>query len=218
MRAGQGPVSLLYLLQAGSKILRLELFATPLYWLIKRTPISILGELNFMLDAFAKVVSQADTRGDFLDDSQIDALQAMVSDGNKRLDVVNTLTSNSSTIVSNAARALFDSQPALIAPGGNAYTNRRMAACLRDLEIILRYITYAAFAGDASILEDRCLNGLKETYQALGVPSSSMSAAVKNMKDEGVALISDPSAFTQGDCSNLIAEVGSYFDLAARAV
>ncbi|PZD70777.1 C-phycocyanin beta chain [Acaryochloris thomasi RCC1774] len=171
-----------------------------------------------MLDAFAKVVSQADTRGDFLDDSQIDALQAMVSDGNKRLDVVNTLTSNSSTIVSNAARALFDSQPALIAPGGNAYTNRRMAACLRDLEIILRYITYAAFAGDASILEDRCLNGLKETYQALGVPSSSMSAAVKNMKDEGVALISDPSAFTQGDCSNLIAEVGSYFDLAARAV
>lgn len=171
-----------------------------------------------MLDAFAKVVSQADTRGDFLDDSQIDALQAVVSDGNKRLDVVNTLTSNSSTIVSNAARALFDSQPALIAPGGNAYTSRRMAACLRDLEIILRYITYAAFAGDASILEDRCLNGLKETYQALGVPSSSMSAAVKNMKDEGIALISDPSSFTQGDCSNLIAEVGSYFDLAARAV
>jgi phycocyanin beta chain len=171
-----------------------------------------------MLDAFAKVVSQADTRGDFLSDSQIDALQAVVSDGNKRMDVVNTLTSNSSTIVSNAARALFDSQPALIAPGGNAYTNRRMAACLRDLEIILRYITYAAFAGDASILEDRCLNGLKETYQALGVPSSSMSAAVKNMKDEAIALVSDPSAFTQGDCSNLIAEVGSYFDLAARAV
>jgi phycocyanin beta chain len=171
-----------------------------------------------MLDAFAKVVSQADTRGDFLSDSQIDALQAVVADGNKRLDVVNTLTGNSSTIVSNAARALFDSQPSLIAPGGNAYTNRRMAACLRDLEIILRYITYAAFAGDASILEDRCLNGLKETYQALGVPSASMSAAVKNMKDEAIALVSDPSAFTQGDCSNLIAEVGSYFDLAARAV
>ena len=171
-----------------------------------------------MLDAFAKVVSQADTRGEFLSDSQIDGLQAMVADGNKRLDVVNTLTSNSSTIVSNAARALFDSQPALIAPGGNAYTNRRMAACLRDLEIILRYITYAAFSGDASILEDRCLNGLKETYQALGVPSSSMSAAVKNMKDEAIALVSDPTAFTQGDCSNLIAEVGSYFDLAARAV
>ncbi|MGF1604098.1 MAG: phycocyanin subunit beta [Thermosynechococcaceae cyanobacterium] len=171
-----------------------------------------------MLDAFAKVVSQADTRGDFLSDSQIDALQAVVADGNKRLDVVNTLTSNSSTIVSNAARALFDSQPSLIAPGGNAYTNRRMAACLRDLEIILRYITYAAFAGDASILEDRCLNGLKQTYQALGVPSASMSASVKNMKDEAVALISDPTAFTQGDCSSLIAEVGSYFDLAARAV
>ncbi len=171
-----------------------------------------------MLDVFAKVVAQADTRGDFLSDSQIDALQAVVADGNKRLDVVNTLTSNSSTIVSNAARALFDSQPSLIAPGGNAYTSRRMAACLRDLEIVLRYVTYAVFAGDASILEDRCLNGLKETYQALGVPSASMGVAVKNMKDEAIALASDPGSFTKGDCSNLLSEVGSYFDLAARAV
>lgn len=171
-----------------------------------------------MLDAFAKVVSQADARGDFLSDSQIDALQAVVADGNKRLDVVNTLTSNSSAIVSNAARALFDKQPALIAPGGNAYTSRRMAACLRDTEIVLRYVTYAVFAGDASVLEDRCLNGLKETYQALGVPSASMSAVVKNMKDEAIALISNPDAFTKGDCSNLISEVGSYFDLAARSV
>ena len=47
------------------------------------------------------------------------------------------------TIVANAARALFAQQPQLIAPGGNAYTSRRMAACLRDMEIILRYVTYA---------------------------------------------------------------------------
>lgn len=171
-----------------------------------------------MLDAFAKVVSQADTRGEYLSDSQIDALQAMVSDGNKRMDVVNRITSNASTIVSNAARSLFDSQPALIAPGGNAYTSRRMAACLRDMEIILRYVTYAIFSGDSSILEDRCLNGLKETYQALGTPSASMSVAVRNMKDEAIAIANDPNGVTQGDCSDLIAEVGGYFDLAARSV
>jgi phycocyanin beta chain len=98
-----------------------------------------------MLDAFTKVVAQADTRGAFASDDQIDALKAMVADGTKRIDVVNRITSNSSAIVANAARTLFDEQPQLIAPGGNAYTNRRMAACLRDMEIVLRYVTYAVF-------------------------------------------------------------------------
>jgi hypothetical protein len=93
-----------------------------------------------MLDAFTKVVAQADAQGTFASNTQIDALKAMVADGTKRIDVVNRITSNSSAIVANAARALFDDQPNLIAPGGNAYTNRRMAACLRDMEIVLRYL------------------------------------------------------------------------------
>jgi phycocyanin beta chain len=171
-----------------------------------------------MFDAFAKVVSQADARGEFLSDAQVDALSAIAADGNKRMDVVNRITSNSSTIVADAARALFAEQPGLIAPGGNAYTSRRMAACLRDMEIILRYVTYAIYAGDSSILDDRCLNGLKQTYQALGTPSASMAVAVKKMKDAAIAIANDSRGITRGDCSSLIAEVGSYFDKAARSV
>lgn len=171
-----------------------------------------------MFDAFAKVVSQADARGDFISDKQLDALSAMVADGNKRMDVVNRITSNSSAIVASAARDLFAAQPALIAPGGNAYTSRRMAACLRDMEIILRYVTYAIYAGDASILNDRCLNGLKQTYLALGTPTTSMATAIKNMKDAAIALANDPNGVTKGDCANLMAEVAGYFDQAAAAV
>ncbi|MEB3180578.1 MAG: phycocyanin subunit beta [Nostocaceae cyanobacterium] len=171
-----------------------------------------------MLDAFAKVVSQADARGEYISDSQIDALKAMVADGNKRMDTVNRITGNASTIVANAARALFSEQPQLIAPGGNAYTNRRMAACLRDMEIILRYVTYAIFAGDASVLNDRCLNGLRETYLALGVPGGSVAAGVQKMKEAAIAIANDRNGITPGDCSALMAEVASYFDLAAAAV
>ena len=123
-----------------------------------------------MFDAFTRVLAQADARGQFINPGEIDALAKMVSDSNKRLDAVNRITSNASTIVANAARQLFAEQPALIAPGGNAYTSRRMAACLRDMEIILRYVTYAVFTGDASVLEDRCLNGLRETFDLPGVP------------------------------------------------
>ena len=103
-------------------------------------------------DAFTKVVAQADTVGEFLSSGQLDALAALVAESNKRLDAVNRITSNASRLVTDAARALFERQPALIAPGGNAYTHRRIAACLRDLDIILRYVTYATYLGDASVL------------------------------------------------------------------
>jgi phycocyanin beta chain len=171
-----------------------------------------------MFDAYTKVVSQADARGDFLSGDQLDALSRVTGDGLKRIDAVNRMTGSASKIVSDAARALFAEQPQLIAPGGNAYTNRRMAACLRDMEIILRYVTYATFTGDASVLNDRCLNGLRETYVALGTPGASVAAGVEKMKAAAIGIVSDTNGITQGDCSSLYSEIGSYFDLAAAAV
>nr|YP_009391190.1 phycocyanin beta subunit [Dipterocladia arabiensis]ARW59334.1 phycocyanin beta subunit [Dipterocladia arabiensis] len=171
-----------------------------------------------MLDAFAKVVAQADARGEFLSNKQIEALETIVAEGNKRLDTVNKINSNASAIVTNSARALFAEQPQLVQPGGNAYTSRRMAACLRDMEIILRYVSYAMIAGDSSVLDDRCLNGLRETYQALGTPGASVAVAVQKMKEASVALANDLSGVPLGDCSSLTSELSLYFDRAAAAV
>ena len=171
-----------------------------------------------MFDAFTRVVSQADARGEFLTSNQLDALSAMVAASNKRMDSVNRITGNASAIVTNAARALFAEQPQLIAPGGNAYTSRRNAACLRDMEIILRYITYAIFTGDASVLEDRCLNGLRETYLALGTPGASVAVGVQKMKEAALAIVNDNSNITPGDCSAISSEIAGYFDRAASAV
>nr|WDA99070.1 phycocyanin beta subunit [Gronococcus sybilensis] len=171
-----------------------------------------------MLDAFSKVVAQADARGEFLSNTQLDALAKMVADGNKRLDATAALSANAPTIVTNAARSLFSEQPQLIQPGGNAYTNRRMAACLRDMDIILRYVSYAMIAGDSSVLDDRCLNGLRETYQALGVPGASVALAVEKMKESAMGYANDSSSVTQGDCSALISEMATYFDRASKAV
>lgn len=171
-----------------------------------------------MLDAFAKLVAQADARGEFLGNTQLESLSLMISEGNKRLDIINKINSNSSAIVTNAARALFAEQPQLIQPGGNSYTSRRMAACLRDMEIILRYVSYSMIAGDSSVLDDRCLNGLRATYQALGTPGTSVAVAVQKMKEASIALASDLNGVTIGDCSALTAELSSYFDRAAIAV
>jgi phycocyanin beta chain len=86
------------------------------------------------------------------------------------------------------------------------------------MEIILRYVTYAVFTGDASVLDDRCLNGLRETYLALGVPGASVAAGVNKMKEAAVAIANDPNGVTRGDCSSLMSELGSYFDRAAASV
>ncbi len=171
-----------------------------------------------MLDVFARIVSQADAKGEFLNRTQIDGIKRIVNDGNKRLDTVNRITGNASAIVADTARQLFAEQPQLIQPGGNAYTNRRMAACIRDMEIILRYVTYAMLAGDSSILDDRCLNGLRQTYEALGVPGRSVADAAQIMKNRAIQIANDPNDITRGDCSNLMSELANYFDRASAAV
>lgn len=174
-----------------------------------------------MFDIFTRVVSQADARGEFISTDKLDALSKIIADGNKRADSVNLITGSASKIVTEAARQLFADQPQLIAPGGNAYTSRRMAACLRDMEIILRYVTYAIFTGDASVLNDRCLNGLRETYLALGTPGSSVAVGVRMMGKAAANLIANSTTtngVTVGDCSDLMQEINLYFEAAAAAV
>nr|YP_010195908.1 phycoerythrin subunit b [Gracilaria bursa-pastoris]UAD83305.1 phycoerythrin subunit b [Gracilaria bursa-pastoris] len=176
-----------------------------------------------MLDGFSRVVMNADAKAAYVGGSDLQALKTFISEGNKRLDAVNSIVSNASCIVSDAVSGMICENPGLIAPGGNCYTNRRMAACLRDGEIILRYISYALLAGDASVLEDRCLNGLKETYIALGVPTNSSVRAVSIMKAAAVAFVTNTAPkrkvdVTSGDCSALSSEVSSYCDRVSSAI
>jgi len=176
-----------------------------------------------MLDAFSRVVVNSDAKAAYVTGSDLQALKTFIADGNKRLDSVNYIVSNASCIVSDAVSGMICENPGLIAPGGNCYTNRRMAACLRDGEIILRYVSYALLAGDGSVLEDRCLNGLKETYIALGVPTNSTTRAVNIMKAAAVAFISNTASqrkmeVAPGDCSALSSEVAGYCDRVAAAI
>nr|QUE29937.1 cpeB [Erythrocladia irregularis] len=176
-----------------------------------------------MLDAFSRVVTNSDAKATYVGGSDLAALKKFIAEGNKRLDSVNAIASNASCIVSDAVSGMICENPGLISPGGNCYTNRRMAACLRDGEIILRYVTYAVLAGDSSVLDDRCLNGLKETYIALGVPTNSSVRAVGIMKAEAAAFINNTASlrkmsYADGDCSSLAAEASSYFDKVAAGI
>jgi len=147
-------------------------------------------------------------------------LSQFVNEGVKRINVVNIITSRASLIVINSVRQMIYANETLILPGGNCYDQRRMAACLRDTEIILRYLTYALFTGNENILLDRCLNGLKETYSALGVPIDSSIYSVNIMRKNIIHLIHQLTHNSQveinatdGDYSSTIEELNRYFDM-----
>ena len=121
-----------------------------------------------MLDAFSRQAVSADSSGSFIGGAQLSDLKAFIAEGNKRLDAVNAITANASCVVSDSVAELRKHRPDR--PNGGVYTNRKMAACLRDAEIIMRYVSYALLAGDASVLQDRCLNGLPRPMQLLACP------------------------------------------------
>jgi phycoerythrin beta chain len=185
-----------------------------------------------MLDAFSRSVIDADRKTAPIGGAELAELRKFIAQGNRRLDAVNAIASNASCMVSDAVAGMICENSGLIQAGGNCYPNRRMAACLRDAEIILRYVTYALLAGDASVLEDRCLNGLKETYTALGVPLQSTARAVSIMKAQAAAHIKDkPSESFAGAklrlmgspvvddrCASLVAEASTYFDRVIAAL
>ncbi|MEM6521291.1 MAG: allophycocyanin subunit beta, partial [Cyanobacteria bacterium P01_C01_bin.70] len=90
-------------------------------------------------------------------------------------------------------------------PGGNMYPTRRYAACLRDLDYFLRYATYAMLAADTSLLDERVLNGLKDTYLSLGVPLPTTVDAIQAMEAVITEMVGQEAGAEMGIYLNHIA-------------
>jgi allophycocyanin beta subunit len=141
-----------------------------------------------MQDAITSVINSSDVQGRYLDVAALEKLKGYFATGELRVRASAAISANSSTIVKEAvAKSLLYSD--VTRPGGNMYTTRRYAACIRDLDYYLRYATYAMLAGDASILDERVLNGLKETYSSLGVPVTSTIQAIQAIKEVAASLV-----------------------------
>lgn len=136
-----------------------------------------------MLDAVTSLIKTYDTTGRYLDRTAIDSLKDYFATGTARLQAANIINANAVAIFTQAGKALFDEVPELIRPGGNAYTTRRYSACLRDMDYYLRYASYALVAGNNDVLNERVLQGLRETYNSLGVPIAPTVRGIEIMRD-----------------------------------
>jgi phycobilisome core component len=144
-----------------------------------------------MRDAVTKLIRSYDVTGRYLDRDAMDSLKAYFASGTGRIAAANVINANAANIVKQAGIKLFEQVPELIRPGGYAYTTRRYSACLRDMDYYLRYASYALIAGDTNVLDERVLQGLRETYNSLGVPIGSTVVGIQIMKEMVKSMVAE---------------------------
>jgi phycobilisome core component len=159
-----------------------------------------------MRDAVTSLIRNYDVTGRYFDRNAYDSLKSYFDSGLTRVQAAAVITSNAAEIVKQAGLQLFDELPELIRPSGYAYTTRRYAACLRDMDYYLRYASYALVAGDTDVLDERVLEGLRETYNSLGVPVGPTVRGIQIMKD----LVKEKVAAAGIDASSLVDQPFDY--------
>ncbi|MGB8698348.1 MAG: allophycocyanin subunit beta [Thermosynechococcaceae cyanobacterium] len=155
-----------------------------------------------MQDAVTAVIGSYDTKGRYLDRDAIDTLKAYFNSGTARVQAAAVINGNAAQIVKASGSQMFDEMPELIRSGGYAYTTRRYAACLRDMDYYLRYASYALVAGDVDVLNERVLEGLRETYNSLGVPIGPTVRGIQIMK----AIVQEQVAAAGIDAAEWVAQ------------
>jgi phycobilisome core component len=136
-----------------------------------------------MRDAVTTLIKSYDDTGRYLDRNALESIKSYFDSGLDRVKAATMISATAAEIVKEAGSKLFEQVPELIRPGGNAYTTRRYAACLRDMDYYLRYSSYALVAGDSDLLDERVLTGLRETYNSLGVPIAPTVIGIQIMKE-----------------------------------
>ena len=148
-------------------------------------------------------------------DKNFENIQKFINTANTRLDAIISITNNSHAIAADAVTAMICENQDSLNSNNCVNTTNKMSVCLRDGEIIIRYITYLLLTKDETILEKSCLKDLKNTYIALGVPLSNAVRVVELIKDSTIIDIKTTSRLSKENkslTSELIKETDIYFD------
>ena len=148
-------------------------------------------------------------------DKNFESIQEFVNTANSRLDAIISITNNSHAIAADAVTAMICENEDSLNSNNSINTTNKMSVCLRDGEIILRYVTYLLITNDDSILEKSCLKDLKNTYLSLGVPIPNAIRVVELIRDATISDIKTTVNLTVENkliMSDLINDTKIYFE------
>ncbi|MGK7943707.1 MAG: hypothetical protein AB4058_04485 [Microcystaceae cyanobacterium] len=167
-----------------------------------------------MEDIFSKAIAAANSNMACLEKQDMTPLRQFIAEGNARLNAIKLINEHKDKIVSDAISGMIEDHPSLTQPGGNCYPSRRMNNAMSDMDILLRFLTYALAAGDMSVLEEKCF-GLKDLFQTLGVPKKPTLRAIAIVQGKTMELLrSDAST----EDTNIIQEVSEAFSIMVASV
>ena len=148
-------------------------------------------------------------------DKNFESIQEFVNTANSRLDAIISITNNSHAIAADAVTAMICENEDSLNLNNSINTTNKMSVCLRDGEIILRYVTYLLITNDDSILDKSCLKDLKNTYLSLGVSIPNAIRVVELIRDATISDIKTTMNLTLKNkiiMLNLIDETKIYFE------
>ena len=149
-----------------------------------------------------------------LEKERIDNIKEFINISNSRLDVIISITNNSHAIAADAVTAMLCENQESLNSRNSVNTTNKMSVCLRDGEIILRYITYLLLTHEEKIFYNSCLKDLKNTYLALGVPLENAIRIIELIRDATISDIKSTVNSQMSDKSflnDLINETELYF-------
>ncbi len=155
-----------------------------------------------------QLIVNADAECRYLTPGEMDQIKGFIISGDRRLRLVKALTESRERIIKQAATQLFQRQPSLVAPGGNAYGEAMTATCLRDMDYYLRLITYSVAAGETTPIQEIGLIGVRQMYKSLGTPIDAVAEGIRAMK-----LVTNTMMFGED-----ATEVNGYFDYLINAL
>ena len=122
-----------------------------------------------------------------ISNKDFDDIKDIINIANSRLDAIISITNNSHAIAADAVTSMICENQDSVNSRISIDTTNKMSVCLRDGEIILRFVSYLLITNDESILTKSCLKDLKNTYLALGVPLKNAIRVVELMRDATVS-------------------------------
>jgi len=134
-----------------------------------------------------------------LEKKEIDNIKEFINTSHSRLDAIISITKNSHAIAADAVTAMICENQDSLNSSQSVNTTNKMSVCLRDGEIIIRYVTYMLLTHEEKILYKSCLKDLKNTYLALGVPLTNAIKLIELIKD---ATISDIKTTVNSEMSD----------------
>lgn len=148
------------------------------------------------MSVVSQVILRADDELRYPSSGELSGIKSFLESGALRIRIAEALADNEKKIVDQAQKQLFSLHPEYRTAGGNAATTKQYNQCLRDYGWYLRLVTYGVLAGDKDPIEDIGLIGVKEMYNALGVPVPGMVDAIRCLKNAALGVLDTEEAAT----------------------